>query len=318
MLTLMAAPFMAVQPLFAQEKKEKKEIIIRKSEDGDGKMVIVVDGDKVTINGKEITGDEKKDMVIMKKALPEGGKQDFDFDFDFEKLFKEGGKNGKGWQQGEIRAQLGVQAGPNEKGAEVISVTEGSAAEKAGLKEKDIIVAVNGDKIEGPQELVEAIQSKKPGEEIEVSIIRGEKTEKVKATLGSAKVMSQSRSFSFPIEPGSNPFLEEMIERSKGESPLFGEGEARAKPRLGVQLEETASSKGLKVLEVVPDSPADKAGLKKDDVIRQWGGKELKTIEDVRAAMPEPGEEAALEIERNGKRQTITVQLPKPLKRGRF
>lgn len=318
MLTLLAVPAMAVQPLFAQDKKEKKEIIIRKSEDGDGKMVIVVDGDKVTINGKEISGDEKKDMVIMKKALPEGKKQDFNFDFDIEKMFRDGDFNGKGWKDGGTRTQLGVQAGPNEKGAEVMAVTEGSAAEKAGLKEKDIIVAVDDKKIDGPEALVETIQSKKPGEVVEISIIRADKTEKLKATLGSAKVMSQSRTFSFPMEPGSNPFLEEFMERRKGEAPGLGEEAPRARPRFGVQLEETSASKGLKVLEVVPDSPAEKAGLKKDDVIYQLAGKELKSIEDVKAAMQEVGEDALLEIERNGKRQKLTIQLPKPLKRGRF
>ena len=43
-------------------KKQKKEIIIHEGSDSSQKMVVIVNGDKVTVNGKEYNGDEKNEL----------------------------------------------------------------------------------------------------------------------------------------------------------------------------------------------------------------------------------------------------------------
>ena len=100
--------------------------------------------------------------------------------------------------------------------------------------------------------------------------------------------------------------------------PLMRDGIPRVRPKMGVQLEETENGKGLKVLEVAPDSPAEKAGLKKDDVVLHIGDKEVSSIEDMREAITASEGKIRLDLLREGKKIELMVSIPKPLKRGRF
>ena len=61
------------------------------------------------------------------------------------------------FNEDENRAMLGVVTEGNEKGAVIQSVTKESAAEKAGIKEGDIITKVNGATIDGHSDLVATI-----------------------------------------------------------------------------------------------------------------------------------------------------------------
>ena len=64
-------------------------------------------------------------------------------------------------------------------------VTEGSAAEKAGLKEGDIITAVDGKPVKSPKELTDIITGRKAGDDVTVSYRRGGEDKTAVATLGS-------------------------------------------------------------------------------------------------------------------------------------
>ncbi len=270
-------------------------------------MVIVVDGDKVTLNGKEITGDDNKRVMIMKKPLTAGQWRSFRMDTAI------------GFS-GETRAQLGVMAGipaNGASGAEVNEVSPGSAAVKAGIKVKDIIQTVEGKKITSPEDLVAAIRAQKPGDTVTLELLRDGNPMKLQATLGEAPAGPILREFKFEGAPGMRGILEEMMQDGPGR-PMLREGMLAKKPRLGVQLEETESGKGLKVLEVTPDSPADKAGLKKDDIISLFGDEEVGSIDDFRARLDNQESESKMEILRSGKKVNLVVRFPKPLRRGRF
>jgi serine protease Do len=290
----------------AQDKKEKKEIIIKGNDKGE-QMVIVVDGDNVTLNGKEITGDDNKRVMIMKKPLAGAKWQPFGID------------SAMGLSRAP-RPQLGVLTRLPESGvagAEVTEVSPGSAALQAGIKAKDIIQSVQGKKIASPEELVAAIRAQKPGDTVTLELLRDGKTTKLQATLGEAPASAVIRDFKFEGAPGMQGILEEML-LDGPTRPMLGEGMPARKPRLGVQLEETESGKGLKVLEVVPDSPADKSGIKKDDIISQLGDQELGSIDDFREGMNKQELESKMEILRGGKKINLVVRFPKPLRRGRF
>ncbi len=71
------------------------------------------------------------------------------------------------------------------EGAYVMSVVSGSAAEKAGLKEEDIITKIDGTKITETNYLAKIISSKKVGDTIELAIWRDGKEMSLKVTLGS-------------------------------------------------------------------------------------------------------------------------------------
>lgn len=307
LLFLSAACFfiLQVQHVDAQSRKEKKEIIIKGNDKGE-KMVIVVDGDKVTLNGKEITGDEDKKVMIMKEPLM-GGRWRSMFDSAFE-------------MNTEPVAQLGVLTIPNEKGvkgAEVEEVVPESAAFQSGIREKDIIQQVDGQAVETPEDLVKLIRAKKPGDEVDIQLLRDGKKQAIKVKLGTAPKNTEIRNFRMENLPGFEGMMEDVMKR-RGQLPLMREGIRQVRPKMGVQLEETENGKGLKVLEVAPDSPAEKAGLKKDDVVLHIGDKEVSSIEDVREAITASEGKIRLDLLREGKKIELMVSIPKPLKRGRF
>jgi S1-C subfamily serine protease len=64
------------------------------------------------------------------------------------------------------------------------AVSPGSAAEKAGLKENDIILEFNGDKITSDNSLSKIIQKYNPGDKVSLKILRDKKETILEAVLG--------------------------------------------------------------------------------------------------------------------------------------
>ncbi|KRE36204.1 trypsin [Janibacter sp. Soil728] len=69
-------------------------------------------------------------------------------------------------------------------GAQVRKVSSGSAADKAGLLEGDLIVGVDGTDVRSAESLVGLIHAKRIGSTVSLSIIRGGEEQTIKATLG--------------------------------------------------------------------------------------------------------------------------------------
>lgn len=73
---------------------------------------------------------------------------------------------------------------PEGSGPAVIeAVFEGGAADKAGLKKDDAIVAVDGTPVQGREELVGLISQRRPGEEVALRVRRGEEELEVRLSL---------------------------------------------------------------------------------------------------------------------------------------
>lgn len=68
-----------------------------------------------------------------------------------------------------------------------MAVVPKSPAEKAGIKENDIILAINGEKLTSKNELADVIQKFEVGAEIELEYMRGDKSEKTKLKLEERK-----------------------------------------------------------------------------------------------------------------------------------
>ncbi len=125
-----------------------------------------------------------------------------------------------------------------DSGALITMIEPGSAAEDAGLRVDDIIVAVNEKKISDASELRNAIGLKGSGESINISYIRDGKTRNVNATLGEQKAAQSSGT---EIHPG-----------------LAGATFASST---------AADSGGIEVTEVAEGSPAAQRGLRAGDII---------------------------------------------------
>jgi serine protease Do len=88
----------------------------------------------------------------------------------------------------EIARQLDV---PTQEGALVRSAIPGSPAAAAGLREGDVIVALNGQKIPDREALSRAIRNTRVGDTVTLTVYRGRQKLEVKAKIGERPPPSQ-------------------------------------------------------------------------------------------------------------------------------
>lgn len=289
--------------------KKDQSITIRKKNDSNEKTTIVIDGDNITVNGKPLEdlqdGDievlRNKSMGLMPKIrgrlAPMGSMKMFGEAFPF----------------GGNRAFLGVGSEKTEKGAKIISIEKGSAAEKAGLKKDDIITKVGDAKIEGSDDLFEAIGKYKPEEKVTITYLREGKEITATAILGK-KVNAEPRIFNFKGKDFNEDFNFNMPD-IPGANEMDLDYHVR-KPRLGLEIQDLPEGKGVKILDANGDSPAEKAGLQKDDVITEVDGKSVATVDELKTKVKELKEGDSIQVtyQRNGKTQTTEIKIPKKLK----
>lgn len=292
----------------ATTEKKQSDVIIRKKGDSKEKMTIVIDGDKVTVNGKPV--DEFKHDGIEINHLDDLYEAPFPPDMAFAPMAPGPGFNMMGDDfMREIRSNkafFGVMTKKVADGAEITEVTKESAAEKAGFKVGDIITKVNDDKIADADDLYQTIGKYKPEDKVTVTYKRAGKENKATVALGENK---QVRAFAWKGSPDENFNFDFKT------APRYNYSWNR-KPRLGLQIQETEDSKGVKVLDVDEDEPAGKAGIEEDDIITSVNGKAISSLETLKETMKDvkDGDTLKFDILRDGKAQTINVKFPKELK----
>ena len=89
-----------------------------------------------------------------------------------------------------VHAALGVNARSvtdgTRDGALVLNVDPGSAAAQAGIREEDIIIAIDDTEVGSSEELAVAVDAREPGDVVTVELVRGGSSQKVQATLTQA------------------------------------------------------------------------------------------------------------------------------------
>jgi serine protease Do len=208
---------------------------------------------------------------------------------------------------------LGVTTEKADGGAKITEVIEASAAEKAGLKQGDIITKIDKEKVTDGNNLAKIISGKKPKDEIKIYYKRDGKETNTKATLGERKEKrsmnfsfkgnpnNMMRSFHFPPAPPTPP-NEDMVD--------------------GIPPPEVADNfmqqfeRNVKVIDVDDESAAATAGLKKDDIITEINGIKINNTDDARDQLkPKEGKlNYTIKAKRNGKEMSFDVKIPKKLK----
>ncbi|MBR3853201.1 MAG: PDZ domain-containing protein, partial [Tidjanibacter sp.] len=80
--------------------------------------------------------------------------------------------------------QMGEQTGISEiGGAYVAEVTKDGAAEAAGIKKGDVILSIDGVKIDSSARLSEIIGKHRPNDKVKISVKRGDKVKQIEVTL---------------------------------------------------------------------------------------------------------------------------------------
>jgi len=161
-----------------------------------------------------------------------------------------------------------------QKGAIVARVATGSPAEKAGIREGDIVISLDGKEIKNAAGLRNTVGLLPIGKKVALGIIRDGKSININAVIGEPQEEKQA--------------AEDLHERLKGavlgeleeNHPLFGKVE------------------GVVILSITPNSPAGHAGLQKADVITSINRTPVKNLKDLKAAVKQKNNGILLNIRR--------------------
>ncbi len=283
---------------------KEERIIIKKKGDVEQKYKIEIDGEDITVNGKPL--DEfSSDEIDIREMEINGDFQmphlsgDFPEMGNLKYLLKEGSGN---------KAFLGVMTQKSDAGAKIEEVTKGSPAEMAGLKKGDVIIKLDKESISGPDDLYKVVGKHKENDVVEVVYKRDNAEKTTKATLTANKELRMygfkgDKDFDFKFAPPMAPDAPYFFHMNRG-------------PRMGVQAQDTEDGKGIKILDVEEGSPAEKAGLKKGDIITQLNTETVTTVDALRGISKDFKEGDAVKVtyRRDNKTQTTTLSFPRDLK----
>jgi S1-C subfamily serine protease len=227
------------------------------------------------------------------------------------------------------RAFLGVGLEDTPDGGALIdSVVEDSGAAKAGLREGDIIVGIDGGDVEGPWDLTRAVLEAQPGDLVELAVVRDGEPMSVTAELGQRKGFAEIYRMGEHLE-GLEEHLENLDEHMKaldiwvdkdGEHPRI-KVMRRHRPKLGVQLVQTTpelrehlgsdGETGVLVGKVMPGMPAEDGGIQVGDLIVAVDGASIGGTSDLRRALTEKdGQTIEVEVIRDGRNRRFDVVIP--------
>ena len=176
----------------------------------------------------------------------------------------------------------------DEKGALVVQIEEKGPAEKAGMKEGDVIIEFNGQKIDEMAKLSQAVAATKPGSKVKVIVLREGKPTELTMTVDEMPVDGK---LNFKNTAPSNSSVDRLGLSTR---PLN-------------DLEKKKHSSGI-VVDTV-EGPAAEAGIQTGDIILSAGGKKLKTADDLKKVLEKAGTSIPLLIDRKGQRIFVPVPL---------
>src|SRR6266481_1669302 len=218
-----------------------------------------------------------------------------------------------------------------EHGVEVTLVDQDAPAGKAGVKEHDVILSINGNQVESVEQLRRMIREIPPGRVVSLGISRGGQPFTLKAQLADRKkafaMGGKGKSFNFtmpaippipamPAMPSVNatPFVPEMdmpvsivVVHSSARRGLMVEN---LTPQLG-DFFGAKNGKGVLVRSVEKGSRAEQAGFHAGDVIVKVNGESISDSGDFTHAMHgRKSSTVSVSIIRERKEQNLTLALP--------
>ena len=226
-----------------------------------------------------------------------------------------------------------------EKGALVTEVIAGSPAEKAGLREDDVILRFQGESVLTAAQLARLVRDVPAGRKVDLDVIRAGAPIKVSATLErgewthdrvlmpgmaeSSDRMGRLGELHWKDRDGmaGGPgFSFRLDEDGPGLMSFTRSGRAR----LGITYTEidgqladyfkAPTDHAILVNSVAAESAAAKAGVKAGDLLVKVGGASIEETQDLREAVGdlEPGKATSIIVLREGKNVELSLTLPEP------
>ncbi len=183
---------------------------------------------------------------------------------------------------------------PAEKGALIGNVDSSGPGVKAGLQRGDVITELNGQPIDGPNQLRLKVGTMAPGATVHLKVDRNGESRDVSLTLGEAP-SGKGAANSAPGGAENSPMRGVQVDELTGD----------IKQQLGLR----SDVKGVVVTGVPDDSAAADAGLQRGDVIEQINRKPVNSVDDYQRLIGEAGKPTlVLLINRGGNTTFLVVQ----------
>ncbi|HEY6004669.1 MAG TPA: trypsin-like peptidase domain-containing protein, partial [Anaeromyxobacter sp.] len=194
------------------------------------------------------------------------------------------------------------------KGALVQSVVARGPAAKAGVEAGDLVVTMNGKPVESASDLTRNVALVPPGESVNVTVLR--KGEKKQLTF---KVAQRPEDEGVAARGEGEGGDEDGGGRGGGKtdkSPKLGVSLAPLTPAMARELGVAPGSEGVVVTDVVDGGPAQRASVRRGDVILEVNRQAVKKPDDVAAVISKmkEGQIALLRIKRGD--QTAFIAVP--------
>ena len=212
---------------------------------------------------------------------------------------------------------------PEERGALLGKIVPDSPAAKAGLKENDVVLEINGQRIEGTEQFRRTIHEIPAGRAANLTVWRDGRSQNIKVTVGkqeagNMKVFADGpKSFAFRM-----PTMPAMPDLSGLEHLRTFSMVSPGRPLLGIDAENlegdfghyfgAPEGEGVLVRGVFANSAAAKAGLKVGDVITSLNGERIRNASELREKLltGREGKSIKLGVLRNKSEISLSVELP--------
>ncbi len=176
------------------------------------------------------------------------------------------------------------------EGALVGDVIKGSPAERSGIERGDVIVEFDGQPVKTMEELPKLVAQTRPGSEVDVVVVRDGKRKVIRTTIDK-------------LEDRGREILSSKIEK-------MGLRVQDITPEL-MQSLDLDSQDGVLVADVIFDSPASSAGIRRGDVIAEINREKINNLHDFEVKMDKLGTEdtVLLLIKRGGSTIYIAMKM---------